>query len=610
MRDRLTQITRPVVSLGLILICCSLYAHKRPQKEASSRQATLPVAKPGFDGPAELPRVYIKSSMADSPAPGRVIALKAGDNLQNALEKAKCGDTITLQAGSTFAGNYKLPAKNCDDQHWIILRTSAPDSALPPEGTRITPCYAGVSSLPGRPDFHCASTTDVMAKLVFNNKGSGPIMLQNGANHYRFLGLEITRDSPGSVIYNLISHEHDGTSNHIIADRDWLHGNPQDETTRGIGLSGATYFAVVDSFFTDFHCTAVTGVCVDSQAISGGAGDNPMGPYKIVNNFLEAGAECILFGGGPATQVPEDIEVRHNYLFRPMTWMKGQPQFMGAANGRPFIVKNLFELKNGRRVLVDGNIMENAWGGFTQRGFGILLTPKNQSSPHGNVCPDCLVTDVTIRYTLVSHVASGFQIGNGVSSTGGYPKDGGRYSIHDVVIDDIHAEDFAGIGTFAQISMSPGVTDAPPLHDVLIDHVTAFPPNSAFVLGGPLQANMRNISITNNVFAEGKAPIVTTGGGPDKNCSAQPGPKGISRVLDQCFVSLAFHHNLIVGGGGWPKENSTPKNARAVGFVDFREGNGGDYRLAANSKFKKAGSDGKDPGADIDAIEQATRGVR
>jgi len=57
----------------------------------------------------------------------------------------------------------------------------------------------------------------------------------------------------------------------------------------------------VDSFFTDFHCIAVTGSCTDAQAIAGGVGTDPGGPYKIVNNFLEASGENILFGGGPAT---------------------------------------------------------------------------------------------------------------------------------------------------------------------------------------------------------------------------------------------------------------------------------------------------------------------
>jgi hypothetical protein len=82
-----------------------------------------------------------------------------------------------------------------------------------------------------------------------------------------------------------------------------------------------------------------------------------MGPFKIVNNFLEAAGETIIFGGGRATATPTDIEIRRNHMFKPMTWMKGQPGFVGGVDGSPFIVKNLFELKNAQRVLLEGNIL-------------------------------------------------------------------------------------------------------------------------------------------------------------------------------------------------------------------------------------------------------------
>src|SRR3979490_2201116 len=101
-------------------------------------------AKGSYDGPAELPRVTVASSLADTPARGSIIAVNAGGNLQAALNNAFCGDTIELQAGATFTGAFTLPAKSCDSGHWIIVRTSAANSALPAEGQRITPCYAGV----------------------------------------------------------------------------------------------------------------------------------------------------------------------------------------------------------------------------------------------------------------------------------------------------------------------------------------------------------------------------------------------------------------------------------------------------------------------------------
>ena len=64
--------------------------------------------------------------------------------------------------------------------------------------------------------------------------------------------------------------------------------------------------------------------------------------------------------------MPTDIEIRRNDMFKPLIWMKGQPGYVGGVDGHPFIVKNLLELKNAQRVLVDGNILEYTWGGFSK----------------------------------------------------------------------------------------------------------------------------------------------------------------------------------------------------------------------------------------------------
>jgi hypothetical protein len=223
--------------------------------------------------------------------------------LQTALDNANCGDTIELQAGATFSENqYILPTKACDDQHWIIIRTSAGDESLPSEGMRMTPCYAGISSLRGRPAFACPSTNKVLATITYSGTGDGPIILADGANHYRLLGLEITRTAnDGQSVTALIAPQRYASVNHIVLDRLYIHGSPNDETRRGVDLSGGTSMAVQDSYISEFRCKA-KDTCVDSQDVSGGLGSNPMGPFKIDDNFLEAAGENILFGGGAATQ--------------------------------------------------------------------------------------------------------------------------------------------------------------------------------------------------------------------------------------------------------------------------------------------------------------------
>src|SRR5207302_1285194 len=135
---------------------------------------------------------------------------------------------------------------------------------------------------------------------------------------------------------------------------------------RGIAMNSAAT-AVIDSALWGF-----TEVGADAQAIASWSGT---GPFKIVNNYLEASGENVMFGGdGPSilNLVPADIEVRGNYFFKPLTWKVGDPSYAGVA----WTVKNLFELKNAQRVLLDGNIFEHNWVGADQHGAAVLFTVR------------------------------------------------------------------------------------------------------------------------------------------------------------------------------------------------------------------------------------------
>lgn len=563
-----------------------------------------------FDGPAELPRIYIQSTLAETPAPGHSIHVNAAGDLQGALNNASCGDTIELQAGASFAGTFTLPAKSCDDVHWIYIRTSASDSALPPEGIRLTPCYAGVASLPGRPDFHCTSTTNVMARVVMiQRNSSGPLLLAPGANHYRLIGLEITRILGNGPAVNLISAE--ANADHIILDRVWLHGTPHDETRRGILLSGVTTAAIVDSYFSDFHCTSSTGTCTDSQTIAGGSSTFPGGPYKIVDNFLEAASECILFGGGASLTTPTDIEIRRNHFFKPMLWQAGQPGFVGGVDGHPFVIKNHLELKNAQRVLVEGNMMENTWGGFTQHGFSIVLTPKGHTATGGriNLCAICQVTDITIRYNTISHVGSGFEISTGLAD-GTLVRvpalAGGRYSIHDIVLDDIDAERFVGHGSLAHLS---NAWSRNVLNQVSMSHITAFPENYLITLeNNNSNPEMYGFVFTNNIVSSGQYSVASAGKAAT-NCASSRFP---ILNISGCFSTYIFKGNVIIGSSAgippsrWPSGNFFPADPRAVGFLSYGSQ---DFSLLSSSPYSNKATDGTNPGADVEAIEEAISGV-
>lgn len=572
----------------------------------------LALARANFDGPAELPRVTVASSLADTPAPGSIVTVRAGDDLQTALNNAHCGDTVELQAGAVFSGLVDLPAKNCDDNHWIIIRTSSADSLLPSEGERATPCYAGIASLVGRPAYACGNPQNVMARVENPEPVDGPFILRNGANHYRLIGLEVTRSAGVHDYPVLLAAEPDGNANHIVIDRCWFHGTVRDETKSGVSLRGMSQAAVVDSYFNDFHCNE-NGMCTDAHAIGGGTGNHQDGPFKIAHNFLEASGESVMFGGGAATLTPVDIEIRQNHFFKPWQWMPGTPGQVKGLNGKSFVTKNHLELKNAVRVLVEANMMENNWGGFTQAGYAVLLSPKNQHTHKGNVCPKCQVTDVTIRYTRISHTASGLQLATSLSGdgrNGGPALSGQRWSIHDIVMDDISKKYFGGGNLF----MIANGWHRSPVNTITINHVTAFPDAGAhlMMIGNSIQdPDMFGLVFTNNLVATGQYPVWSSGGG-WSSCAYHGSPE---QKIRKCFSTYTFKNNALIGTpdafppSSWPSGNSFPANANQVDFTQYDDGINGDYSLKSNSPYKNKGTDGKDLGADIAGLNAALQGV-
>lgn len=554
------------------------------------------------DGVAELPKACYYTALDGTPSPGKQIRVAANSDLAAAIDGAKCGDTLLLPAGASFNVN-ELPSKKCDDQHYITVRTDTLDSKLPLEGTRVSPAWAGVASLPGRPPFAQPSNgpAKLLATLVVR-RASGAIV----GDHVRFIGIEWTTP-PDADIGRIVTAEH---SDHVIFDRNWVHPADGREVGHGIGIiHGSHMIAVINSYISGLNCIARTGKCTDATAVGGGSGDDPISALKIYNNFLESAGENILFGGSAAKQVPTDIEIRRNHLFRPMLWKEGQPGYTPTAAGEPYIVKNNCEFKNAIRVLFEANLLENTWGGFSQTGYSILITPKNQSSE----CPICRVNDVTIRFNRIRNVAGVLQIANALAKTGAAAADGGRYSIHDIFADDLHDKDYKGGGSFLIL-----ISAQPPVHDIQINHVTAF---VSGVLLSILNsgAKLTNFTLTNSVFSVGdrRPPVASAGGGPE-SCASKNQGLGSEAVLQACFDPYKFDRNLIISGrGSFPKGNIVVGSAQAAGIRDLKDVVAKDPRLchakgpgcAKASPGAGAAADGSDLGADIDAVEAAIAGV-
>jgi len=560
----------------LLMGCCFLCLDASAQ--ADNRYCD-PGNQPKFgakDGPATLPQSCFYTALSATPSPGKKIKVTAEESLQQAIDSAGCGDTLELPAGAKFTGFFSFPTKNCDDSHWITVRSSG---ELPPEGVRITPCYAGVSSLPGRPEYPCTAPRKVMAALILPAQGSIKV-----TDHYRFIGVEFSRTPGSGLVSNTITANR---ADKIILDRTWVHGTELDETTRGIAIPGATNIAVIDSYFSDFHCIARTGACVDSQAIWGGVGDIGGGTLKIVDNYLEAAGENIMMGGGGGSKTPADLEIRRNDFYKPISWH--------TAPGPRFIVKNNFELKNAARVLIEGNTFENSWGGFSQVGFQVLITPKNQN----NQCPLCIVQDVTLRYCFMRHSGAGIQLASTASDSGGLTQGLENVSIHDVVMDDINARKFDGNGMTFQISTSGGA-----FRNFSIRHVTVpFSDRQLFSIGGRMHA-AQEVVINDNIFDAGQYQVTSTGG--QRNCAFQQvSPKDI---FEACWLPYQVSGNVFIGSlGGWPKGNRSVRNAQSIG-ISASPNKENELRDFKPRESSEPGTDGKPVGADIDAIQTVLAG--
>src|ERR1051325_4934224 len=96
-------------------------------------KVTFHTAQAQSSSEPELPRTYL--STAYPALSGSTWNVASGGNFQAALNNAQPGDTIVLESGATYIGNFTLPNK--PGSNWIIIRTSNL-AGLSPEGIRVS----------------------------------------------------------------------------------------------------------------------------------------------------------------------------------------------------------------------------------------------------------------------------------------------------------------------------------------------------------------------------------------------------------------------------------------------------------------------------------------
>jgi len=496
--------------------------------------ATLPTAPKTFD------TTY-------APPSGATLNVAAGGDLRAALDKAQLGDTIVLQAGATFTGPFTLPNKT-SGSGWIYV-VSSNLSNLPPPGTRVSP--ANASNMP---------------KLLAPPKGLSALKTVANSHNFRFVGIEFAPAPSATMTYQIVTIGNSDTSpatlpSQIVFDRCYVHGRAAENHRRGIEMDGA-YVAVLDSYISDFQETGA-----DTQGL---LAYNTTGPLKIVNNYIEAAGENVLFGGADsraAALVPSDIEIRNNHLFKPLSLIASR-----------YNVKNLLEFKATQRAVATGNTLENN-PAKSQNGFAVLITPRNQV---GNA-PWSVVTDIAITGNTLVNIGSGFNI---LGRDWPHPS---QLTQRVLIRDNIMG--ISGLnGANGRAFQTVGGGS-----DYTIDHNTIIVTGgdtSDVMMADTAKNKVSNLTFTNNLATRTKFGFFGAGVG-------QGAP-----ALNSNYTNWVFSKNVLVDApaASYPPGNFFPNDVAAVRFVSHA---GGNYALAADSPYKSAGTDGKDIGADVGAVPSA-----
>lgn len=283
-------------------------------------------------------------------------SVPAGGNLQAALDSAAAGDVITLDSAATYSGQFNFPAKTGP----VMLRSSSdlPDQRIGPDAplaTLVSPYAAFVAGLAGASNWILDGL-----KFLPNVAGAGEVIQ--------------LQDSLNIALRRLVFVVPAGQQQ-----KRFITGNGQRVT------------------LAQSHVQGVWKEGQDSQCFAAWDG---AGPYTITDNFLEAASENVMFGGADsasADRIPADILVERNTFTKNLAW-KGDAVTQ--------VIKNLFELKAAKRVIVRGNTFEHNWGGEGQSGAAIVFTPRNQDGK----APWSVVSDVLFELNTIRDVGTAFNI--------------------------------------------------------------------------------------------------------------------------------------------------------------------------------------------------------
>ncbi len=223
-------------------------------------------------------------------------------------------------------------------------------------------------------------------------------------------------------------------SDRIVIDRCFVNGRGFPNRVFTAVAFRSTNSGIVDSYIDKANgwrsVDPVTGVVQGGLAglgvAHGVALDITYGSNKkIHNNFISAEGVTIFSqeGSGP---VPENIQITRNRIYSDPKYMAGSP----VSDGRYYPKRHNLEFKRGRRVLIDGNIIDGNWSDFTPCGPALALSIRGPAR-------DNVTSDFTITNNIFRNTASGIQLSGMDDSFTSVTLPTSRIRIHNNLFHDI-----------------------------------------------------------------------------------------------------------------------------------------------------------------------------
>lgn len=353
------QRTQLHLRAGMNQLFCMIIAFSLTGCETSTTQLG-PSSSPARP---ELPRDTIRFTPPE--VTGRTLRVDAGGSLQAAIDSASPGDEIVVASDGTWSAPISLPQRSGDG--WITIRGEA---TLPSFGGRVSKSQA--ESLP---------------EIVVADNGNDGFVISDTEGWW-IRGVAVTSETTQSSNQAFRIEN----SSRVVVDRSAVLVPSGNELRRGFLANGGSIM-IIGNRLEGLN----TGGDQESQGVALWTGP---GPLRVHNNFIEAAGEGLIAGGAnisnPSSH-PRNIEFTRNHVYKRPSWENAEQ-----------IVKAGFELKDARRVLVEGNVFENTWAGQGQPGFMWIIKSTDQTG--GDTCDECHTEDVTMRKNKIINTIGGFTV--------------------------------------------------------------------------------------------------------------------------------------------------------------------------------------------------------